>query len=137
MKVIILDKCQRRKRRKVKAFVTLKYGSFSITFKGKFMAQLPDDKTATASAKFVDTKGNPAQVEGNPVWATDRPDLLNVTDNGDGTATITAVGPLGTGQVTCTGDADLGSGTQPVVLIGDVEVIAGTAVGGTIDFTIS
>jgi len=96
--------------------------------------QLPDDKSVAATASFVDAKGNPAQVEGVPVWGTDRPDLLAVTDNGDGSATVAAVGPLGSGQVTCTADADLGAGVVPVVLLGTVEVIAGTAVGGVINF---
>jgi len=99
--------------------------------------QLPDDKTASAKATFQDAKGNPAKVEGNPVWATDKPDILTVVDNGDGSATISSTGPLGTAQVTCTGDADLGAGVTPVILLGDVEVIAGTAVAGKIDFTIN
>jgi len=96
--------------------------------------QLPDDKSVSATATFVDVKGNAAQVEGSPVWGTDRPDLLNVVDNGNGSATVSPVGLLGSGQVTCTGDADLGAGVVSVVLLGTVEVIAGTAVGGTIEF---
>lgn len=117
--------------------VTLRFGSTTVTFEGDFQMQLPDDKTATGVAKFVDAKGNVAQVQGVPVWATDRPDLLTVTDNGDGSASVSPVGPLGTAQVTCTGDADLGDGVQEVILMADVEVIAGTAVGGSIDLVIN
>lgn len=98
---------------------------------------LPTDKTATASATFQDAKGNPAQVQGNPTWATDKPDVLDVVDNGDGTATVTPVGPLGTAQVTCTADADLGDGVKELVLLGDVEVIAGEAVAGQVNIVVN
>lgn len=114
--------------------VSLSVCGVSLTFLGDFTMQLPDDKTVSATAAFVDAKDNPAKVDGAPVWATDRPDLLSVADNGDGTATITPVGPLGSGQVTCTADADLGAGVVPVILLGTVEVIAGQAVGGAINF---
>lgn len=117
--------------------VAIKVGPIAISFFGDFQMQLPDDKTATGTAKFVDAKGNAAPVQGAPVWATDRTDLLTVTDNGDGSAKIEPVGPLGTAQVTCTADADLGSGVTEVVLLGDIEVIGGQAVGGTIDFAIN
>ena len=96
--------------------------------------QLPDDKKVSATASFVDAKGNAAAVEGVPSWGTDKPEVLKVTDNVDGSCLIEAVGPLGTAQVTCTGDADLGAGVVPVILLGDVEVIAGTAVAGTVNF---
>lgn len=114
--------------------LSLRVGTVTFTTQGDFSMQLPDDKSVSATASFVDAKGNPAQVQGMPVWGTDRPDLLSVVDNGDGSATVSPVGPLGSGQVTCTGDADLGEGVTEVVLLGTVEVIAGTAVGGTINF---
>lgn len=113
---------------------TLSHGVFSVRFQGDFNMQLPSDKSVSASASFVDARGNPAVVEGTPVWGTDRPDLLAIADNGDGSVTVSPVGPLGSGQVTCTGDADLGEGVVSVVLLGTVEVIAGTAVGGVINF---
>jgi hypothetical protein len=113
---------------------TLSLGTFSVRFQGEFQMMLPVDKSVAATASFVDAKGNPAVVEGVPVWGTDRPDLLAVTDNGDGSATVACVGPLGSGQVTCTGDADMGAGVVPVVLMGTIEVIAGAAVGGVINF---
>lgn len=118
-----------------KARVRLVLNGFTLTFTGDFTMQLPDDKSVSATASFVDARGNAAQVQGAPVWGTDRPDLLAVTDNGDGSASVAAVGPLGSGQVTCTGDADMGEGVVPVVLLGSIEVIAGTAVGGAINFS--
>jgi hypothetical protein len=116
------------------ARVTLRIGGTSTTFIGDFKMQLPDDKSVSATASFVDAKGNAAQVQGTPVWETDRPDLLVMIDNGIGSVIVSALGPLGSGQVTCTGDADLGDGVVPVILLGTVEVIAGTAVGGVINF---
>jgi hypothetical protein len=100
--------------------------------------QLPDDLTATGTATFLDARGNPANVDGVPVWATDHPEILSVVPSVDGfSATIASVGPLGNAQVTCTADADLGEGVREVILMGDVEVIAGAAVGGRIDFAIN
>lgn len=96
--------------------------------------QLPDDKKVTATASFTDAKGNAAKVDGNPVWGTDRDDLLKVADNGDGSATIEPVGPLGSAQVTCKADADVGEGVEELTLLGTVEVIAGKAVAGSINF---
>lgn len=98
--------------------------------------KLPDDKTVAASVAFVGAKGNPAVVDGAPVWGTDRPDLLSVTAAEDGlSATIAPVGPLGTAQVTVTADADLDEGeTRELVVLGSVEVIAGEAVAGVINF---
>jgi len=96
--------------------------------------KLPDDKHVSATASFVDAKGNPSSVDGPAVWATDRDDILIVVDNGDGSADILPVGPIGSAQVTCTVDADLGDGIVPIVLFGTVEVIAGATIGGVINF---
>jgi hypothetical protein len=117
--------------------VTVRIGRNTLTFQGDFDMKLAIGFIALAAAVFVDSKGNAAAIDGNPVWGSSNPDVLTVQDNGDGTATITPTGTLGTAQVTCEADVDTGEGVKPLTLLGDVEVIAGEAVGGRIDFTTS
>ena len=74
-------------------------------------------------------------VEGAPVWSTDRPDLVTVTAAADGmSAVIAPVGPLGSAQISVDADADLGAGVTTLTTLGSVEVIAGTAVAGVMNF---
>lgn len=94
---------------------------------------LPVDRKVTATVTFTDRGGNAAEVQGSPVWNTDRPDLLTV-EVVDGVANITPVGPLGSAQVVVSADADLGEGFVELIVLGQIEVIAGTAVAGVINF---
>jgi hypothetical protein len=60
------------------------------------------DKQVGVSLEFTDEMGNPTGQEPSDVSATytvDRTDLINLTDNGDGTCVCAAVGPLGTANV--------------------------------------
>jgi len=117
------------------AVVRLAFGAFAVTFTGDFHMFLPDDKSVTATLSYVDAKGNPALVEGAPVWSTDRPDLVTVTAAADGmSAVIAPVGPLGSAQISVDADADLGAGVTTLTTLGSVEVIAGTAVAGVMNF---
>lgn len=93
---------------------------------------LADDEKVSASATFVDAAGNVAPVQGAPVWASSDESIVTVTDNGDGTVTITSVGPLGTAQVSVTADADLGDGVTNIVGTADIEVVASQAVAASI-----
>lgn len=96
---------------------------------------LPDDKTVSATVSYVDAKGNPAQVQGAPVWASDNEAVVTVAASDDGfSAVVTPAGPLGTAQISVTADADLGDGVESLVTLGSVEVIAGKAVAGAINF---
>jgi hypothetical protein len=61
--------------------------------------------------------------------ASSDPAILEVTDNGDGTAKVKAVGPVGTAQVQVSADADLGEGVKTVTGVADVEVVAGFLLG--------
>lgn len=117
------------------ATVRLLFGSFAVSFTGDFSMQLPDDKSVTALLSYTDAKGNPALVDGAPVWTTDRSDIISITPAADGMlAVIAPVGPLGSAQVSVDADADLGAGVTSLVTLGTVEVIAGTAVAGSINF---
>ena len=107
----------------------------TIAFKGNFMAQVPVGKSVVGTAVYMDAADNPATVEGVPVWASADTAIATVeVDPADPfKARVTAV-DLGTVQITATADADLGAGTREVILMGEIEVVAGEAVGGRIDF---
>ena len=122
--------------RKVRSCVTLHLDGTSLTFFGDFQMLLPiDKKLVGCTVSYVDAAGNAALVDGVPVWATDRPDLLVlvVSDNGM-SCDITPVGDLGSAQVTISADADLGEGLRELVTIGTIECVAGEAVGGVLNF---
>jgi len=113
----------------------LMLGNFKV--EGEHMnVTLNDTQKVKASITLVDVKGNPAQVDGVPVWESSNEELLSVTPEADGmSATISAVGALGTGQVKVGADADLGAGTTQLVGVLDVDVIASEATA--ISFAVS
>jgi len=118
-----------------RATVRIRYGGIILSFEGDWTMQLPDNMQVHADLSYVDAKGNPAAVDGAPVWSTDRPDLVTLTVAPDGlSADIAAVGPLGAAQIVVDADADLGEGTVPLKTIGSIEVIGSEAVSGTINF---
>lgn len=95
---------------------------------------LQADKKVPLSGGFKDEVGNTVGMpEGATVtYTTDDPTIINLTDNGDGTAVAAATGTLGTAHVD--GVADFGDGTQVtgrlelVVVAGDAErfeIVAG------------
>lgn len=117
------------------ARITIRYDGLTLTAWGDGMAyKLPNDKMIAVQVAYVDSKGNPAQVDGEVSWGTSDPNLATVeTDVGDSTqATVTPGGAVGQVQVTCTADADLGSGVREIITTMDVEIVAGEAVAGTI-----
>lgn len=94
---------------------------------------LTDEEKVALSVTFVTAAGNPASVDGVPVWQSSDPTVLSVVASDDGlSAVATTVGPLGNAQVSCTADADLGSGVRSVSAVLDVEVHAAEAVAANI-----
>ena len=76
---------------------------------------LTDLEKVSLSVAFTTAAGNPAVVDGIPVWGTSDETILSVVAAEDGlTAVVTTVGPLGSAQVSVTADADLGEGVQLV-----------------------
>jgi hypothetical protein len=98
-------------------------------FQGVTSMVITDSQKFTASIQPVDARGNPALVDGVPVWTASNPEVLSVSISPDGmSADVAAVGPLGSGQVSVEADADLGEGVRAITGVLDVEVKAGEAV---------
>jgi hypothetical protein len=95
---------------------------------------MTNSQKATATITPVDAKGNPASVDGVPVWASSDETIITVTPAADGlSAVVAAVGPLGTAKVSVTGDADLGADVKPIFGELDVTITQGQAVGFKIE----
>lgn len=90
---------------------------------------LTDLEKVSLSVAFTTAAGNPAVVDGVPVWGTSDETILSVVAAEDGlSAVVTTVGPLGGAQVSVTADADLGEGLKPLVGVLDVTVVGSEAV---------
>lgn len=88
--------------------------------------------------KAVDAKGNDARLDGPVVWQSSNEASLRLDpplpDAGpDAPPVIAAVGPIGVGQISVRGDADLGEGVRHIAGMLDIEVIAGEAVALVIE----
>lgn len=113
---------------------TLELDRFTLTIEGDFMAMLPDDKTMPATVSYQDAKGNAASVEGAPVWASANESVATVLPAADGLSAVISPVGLGSTDITVTADADLGAGVVNIISTGTVEVVAGQAVTGVIEF---
>ena len=117
------------------AWVTVRYGAFTITARGDQMAYtLPDGMQVNVKIAYVDDQGNPAKVDGDVTWTSSNTDIATVeVDATDSThALVLASGDLGQVQIAARADADLGTGTRELITTMDVEVVAGEAVAGVI-----
>ncbi len=89
---------------------------------------LLDNQKVSFSVAGTDEVGNPATLTGTPVFSVDRPDILTLTDNGDGTGTVAATGTLGTAVLSVADtetDGDQFSGSISIdVLGGDVTAVS-------------
>lgn len=90
------------------------------------------DKQVPLTVQPTDEMGNPTTFDGTITYSVDDPAVINLTDNGDGTATAAAVGGLGVAVVTVdamrTSDGKTFQGTLALnVVAGDVEAITVSA----------
>lgn len=75
-----------------------------------------------------DQYGNSATVDGLPTWTSGEDSIVALVPSGDGfRAVASAVGPVGTAQVSVRADADLGEGLREIVAVLDIEVVGGEA----------
>ena len=90
---------------------------------------LTDLQKVSLSVAFTSAAGNPAQVDGVPVWLSSNEAVVTVVAAEDGmSAVATTVGPIGEAQVPVSADADLGEGVKPIVGTLDITVIGSEAV---------
>ena len=84
---------------------------------------LQADKKVALSVGYTDEVGNPVATPAGATatYTVDDPSLINLTDNGDGTAVAAATGTLGTANVHVDATADLGNG--PETLSGDLQIV--------------
>lgn len=89
---------------------------------------LAQDKKFTRTYAPVDEFGAPTVFDGTMVFTTANPELINVTDNGDGSAVIAAVGGA-QGPAGLTFTATPAGGGAPVVIEDTINVTVGAAEG--------
>jgi hypothetical protein len=90
---------------------------------------LQADKKVALSLSYTDEVGNPTDTPANATatYTVDDPTVINLTDNGDGTAEAAATGTLGTANVHVDATADgttVSGDLQIVVVAGDAERVA-------------
>jgi hypothetical protein len=87
--------------------------------------------------RVLDAKGNEAQFQGPPAWASSNESVLSLTPSEDGmSATGTIAGPVGNAQISVRIDADTSDeGVKELIGTSDVEVVAGEAATIELDVT--
>lgn len=105
-----------------------------ITYFDIHMLALPNDHKVTASIQPIDAKGNPAAIDGLAAWTSSNPNIAALQNiSADSlSADIVPATNVGSCQINVQADADLGSGITNITGILDVQVVAGQAVGFTI-----
>jgi hypothetical protein len=94
---------------------------------------LTDSQEVDLAIKPVSRKGNPAQVEGAPVWQSSDPAIVEAIPSQDGLSCVAkAVGPVGHAQLGVSADADLGEGVRTITGIFEIDVVAGEAASLTV-----
>jgi hypothetical protein len=101
--------------------------------KGTIMLILTDTQQVPLAVAFLNKAGNPAPVDGAPVWSSSDETVLTVTPAADGLSAVAkATGKLGTAQVSVTADADRGEGVRSISGVLDVTVQPSDAVSASI-----
>lgn len=83
---------------------------------------LKDNQEVNFAVAGTDSRGNPTSLTGTPAFSVSDPAILALTDNGDGSGSVAAVGPTGSAILSVT-DAET-NGKQFIGSIG-VDVVAG------------
>lgn len=91
------------------------------------MADITTDQNfPNVTLTITNNRGQPAQVDGVPVWASSDETVLMVTPSADGMSAVVDTVAAGTGRITVTADADLGAGTTTITGVSeDVNVTVG------------
>jgi hypothetical protein len=88
------------------------------------------DQTLPLAIQPVDRLGNPAKVDGAPVWTVSDPTIGEITSlAADGLSCVFNTLAAGVAQIVVTADADLGVGVRTISGTLDVQIESGEAVG--------
>lgn len=97
------------------------------------MALVHESENLPLSITITTLKGNPAKVDGLPIWAVSDPAVGTLAVAADGmSATFTSVAS-GSASVSVTVDADLGEGVRNIMGSLDIQVISDEAAIVTIN----
>ncbi len=89
---------------------------------------LTADQKVPLSARFEDSYGNAASIDGKPRWETSKDGIVSVTPAADGmSAEVVTLGPVGMVQVRAVADAAPGAAERLVIGVCDIEVVGGEA----------
>jgi hypothetical protein len=98
------------------------------------MLLLTNAQKVSLSIQPVDQYGNPARIDGVPAWNNSDATIGTLTPAADGlSAVFETLGPVGTVQVSCSADADLGAGTRSISGTLDIQVEPSEAVSLSIN----
>lgn len=82
-----------------------------------------NDHFANVVLTITDKDGNPAKVDGIPIWASSDETVLHPVPNADGMGgTVETVGP-GTARISIQADADLGAGISTITGVSEDVVV--------------
>ena len=94
----------------------------------KMALVITDSQKVTFTIKPLTAAGNPASLDGAPVWSVADPTVLTLTVAEDGLSATVAAAGLGSSQVSVTADADLDAGeVKEIAGVQEVLVVAGEA----------
>lgn len=102
---------------------------FILNKKEITMLTMSASQKCTVSIKPVDKKGNPAPVDGIPVWDVSATGTVTLAPAADGMSCDVLGAAPGTVQVNVTADADLGAGVTTITGTLDVQITPDQAVG--------
>lgn len=87
-----------------------------------------DQRYDNVSIAITNSRGDPASVDGAPVWASSDETVLTVTAAADGMSAVVDTVAPGTARISVTADADLGAGTRTITGVSeDVNVTLGAS----------
>lgn len=90
---------------------------------------LKSDQKVALSVAFIDAAGNPASIDGVPVWSVSAPGIVSLEVAEDGRSAVAiADGPTGNVTISVVADADLGEGSREIVGVLGIQVVSGEAV---------
>lgn len=86
-----------------------------------------DSQKVDLSIEVVNAKGNPASLDGTPVWENSAPEVAELTVAADGLSASLVAKTTGAGSLSVKGDAKLGEEVKEIMGSFDFEVVAGEA----------